>query len=93
MRSANQGSTWQTTNLPFKLGGNMPGRAMGERLAIDPNRDSTLYLGAPSGNGLWRSSDFGVTWSKVTNFPNPGNYVQDPSDSSGYASDNQGVVW
>jgi xyloglucan-specific exo-beta-1,4-glucanase len=93
MRSTNQGSTWQTTNLPFKLGGNMPGRAMGERLAIDPNRDSTLYLGAPSGNGLWRSTDFGVTWSKVTNFPNPGNYVQDPNDSSGYASDNQGVVW
>ena len=25
--------------LPFKLGGNMPGRGMGERLAIDPNKN------------------------------------------------------
>ncbi|MFC9503397.1 cellulose binding domain-containing protein [Streptomyces sp. NPDC057002] len=93
MRSSNRGASWQKTNLPFKLGGNMPGRGMGERLAIDPNRNSVLYLGAPSGKGLWRSTDSGVTWSQVTNFPNVGNYVQDPSDTSGYASDNQGIVW
>ena len=62
----------------------MPGRGMGERLAIDPNRNSILYFGAPSGNGLWRSTDSGVTWAKVTNFPNAGNYVQDPSDTNGY---------
>ncbi|MFF7144443.1 cellulose binding domain-containing protein [Streptomyces nodosus] len=93
LRSSNRGATWQKTDLPFKLGGNMPGRGMGERLAIDPNRDSVLYLGAPSGKGLWRSTDSGVTWSQVTSFTNAGNYAQDPSDTSGYASDNQGVVW
>jgi hypothetical protein len=93
LRSADQGATWQTTKLPFKLGGNMPGRGMGERLAIDPNDDNVLYLGAPSGNGLWRSTDSGVTWSKVTSFPNVGDYVQDPTDTSGLASDNQGVTW
>ncbi|MGI5429779.1 cellulose binding domain-containing protein [Streptomyces sp. CA-179760] len=93
MRSSDRGASWQKTNLPFKLGGNMPGRGMGERLAIDPNRSSVLYLGAPSGKGLWRSTDSGVTWSQVTNFPNVGNYVQDPGDTSGYASDNQGIVW
>ena len=71
----------------------MPGRGPGERLAIDPNRNSTLYLGAPSGNGLWRSTDSGVTWSKVTSFPNPGNYVQDPTDPNGYLTDNQGIYW
>ena len=27
------------------------------------------------------------------NFPNVGNYVQDPTDTSGYACDNQGIVW
>ncbi|HEX8630513.1 MAG TPA: xyloglucanase, partial [Catenuloplanes sp.] len=42
-RSADRGRTWQVTPLPFKIGGNMPGRGMGERLAIDPNRNSTLY--------------------------------------------------
>ncbi|MFE2530590.1 cellulose binding domain-containing protein [Streptomyces sp. NPDC059371] len=93
LRSADRGASWQKTDLPFKLGGNMPGRGMGERLAVDPNRNSVLYLGAPSGKGLWRSTDSGVSWSQVTAFPNPGNYVQDSTDTSGYASDNQGVVW
>lgn len=93
LRSADRGASWQKTDLPFKLGGNMPGRGMGERLAVDPNKDSVLYLGAPSGKGLWRSTDSGVTWSQVTSFPNPGNYAQDPSDTSGYASDNQGITW
>ncbi|MFJ2000372.1 cellulose binding domain-containing protein [Streptomyces chartreusis] len=93
MRSADRGASWQKADLPFKLGGNMPGRGMGERLAVDPNRNSVLYLGAPSGKGLWRSTDSGASWSQVANFPNVGNYVQDPSDTSGYASDNQGIVW
>ncbi|MFF3350105.1 cellulose binding domain-containing protein [Streptomyces sp. NPDC002779] len=93
LRSADRGASWQKANLPFKLGGNMPGRGMGERLAVDPHRNSVLYLGAPSGKGLWRSTDSGASWSQVSNFPNVGNYVQDPSDTSGYASDNQGIVW
>ncbi|WP_075731948.1 cellulose binding domain-containing protein [Streptomyces acidiscabies] len=93
LRSGDRGATWQKTDLPFKLGGNMPGRGMGERLAVDPNRNSVLYLAAPSGKGLWRSTDSGVTWSQVTAFPNAGNYAQDPTDTSGYANDNQGVVW
>ncbi|WP_372494454.1 xyloglucanase [Actinoallomurus purpureus] len=93
LRSTNKGDSWTATALPFKLGGNMPGRGMGERLAVDPNQDGVLYLGAPSGNGLWKSTDYGATWAKVTSFPNPGTYKQDPSDSSGYLSDNQGVVW
>ncbi|WP_329125172.1 cellulose binding domain-containing protein [Streptomyces sp. NBC_01465] len=93
LRSADLGATWQATQLPFKLGGNMPGRGMGERLAVDPNDGRVLYLGTPSGNGLWRSTDAGVTWAKVTAFPNPGTYRADPSDTSGYNNDLQGVVW
>lgn len=93
LRSADQGRTWSATVLPFKLGGNMPGRGMGERLAVDPNRNSVLYFGAPSGKGLWRSVDAGVTWTPVASFPNPGNYAQDPNDPNGYLNDNQGVVW
>lgn len=59
LRSSDRGASWKAANLPFKLGGNMPGRGMGERLAVDPNKNSVLYLGAPSGNGLWRSTDSG----------------------------------
>lgn len=92
-RSADRGANWQKSALPFKLGGNMPGRGMGERLAVDPHDNDVLYLGAPSGHGLWRSTDAGATWAEVTAFPNPGNYVEDPSDTTGYASDNQGIVW
>jgi len=36
----------------FQMGGNMPGRSMGERLAIDPNDNRILYLGTRCGNGL-----------------------------------------
>ncbi|HEX4790024.1 MAG TPA: cellulose binding domain-containing protein [Actinospica sp.] len=93
LRSSDQGGTWTETQLPFKLGGNMPGRGMGERLAVDPNDDNVLYFGAPSGHGLWKSTDSGVTWSQVANFPNVGDYVQDASDTTGYESDNEGVTW
>jgi hypothetical protein len=51
LRSTDRGNTFQVSPLPFKLGGNMPGRGMGERLVVDPNKNSILYLGAPS--GLW----------------------------------------
>jgi hypothetical protein len=91
LRSTDQGTTWQRSNLPFKSGGNMPGRSMGERLAIDPNRDSILYLGTRSGNGLWRSTDFGATWARVASFPAVGTYVQQAGDA--YLGDITGVVW
>ncbi|KAB2349538.1 cellulose binding domain-containing protein [Actinomadura rudentiformis] len=93
LRSADRGKTWQATELPFKLGGNMPGRGMGERLAVDPNDNRVLYLGAPEGNGLWKSTDRGATWSKVSSFTNPGDYAEDPSDPNGYGSHRPGVVW
>ncbi len=54
--------------MPFKFGGNMPGRTMGERLVIDPNDNRILYLGARNGNGLWKSEDYGATWHKVSSF-------------------------
>jgi xyloglucan-specific exo-beta-1,4-glucanase len=93
LRSDDQGNTFQITQMPFKMGSNMPGRGMGERLAIDPNDDAILYYGARSGNGLWKSTNYGVTWNQVTNFPDTGPYSENPGDSSGYQSDPDGVVW
>jgi xyloglucan-specific exo-beta-1,4-glucanase len=86
LRSSDKGETFERTELPFKLGGNMPGRSMGERLAIDPNNNKILYLGTRSGNGLWKSTDYGKTWNQVKNFPSVGN-VKD------YYNDELGVVW
>jgi hypothetical protein len=93
LRSADRGRTWEVAELPFKLGGNMPGRGMGERLAVDPNRNATVYFGAPGGHGLWRSTDAGATWAHVPGLTNPGNYADDPADPHGYNSEKQGVLW
>jgi xyloglucan-specific exo-beta-1,4-glucanase len=68
LRSDNQGRTWQTATLPIQLASNQDGRNMGERLAVDPNDDSILYLASPA-NGLWRSTNSGATWSQVASFP------------------------
>lgn len=94
LRSSDQGRNFQRFNLPFKVGSNMPGRGMGERLAIDPNNPRVLYLGTRSGNGLWRSTDAGQTWSRVTGFTDVGLYHEPssgPTDT--YDNDPIGVVW
>ncbi|KAL2020393.1 hypothetical protein VTK56DRAFT_8436 [Thermocarpiscus australiensis] len=93
IRSSDKGATWASTTLPFKVGGNMPGRGMGERLAVDPHNSKIIYFGARSGNGLWKSTDGGVTFSKVSSFTNPGTYIPDPSDTSGLNSDIIGLTF
>jgi hypothetical protein len=83
--STDKGKTFTTSNLTIKLGGNMPGRSMGERLAIDPHKNSILYFGARNGNGLWKSTNYGTAWTRDTNFTAVGTYAS--------GSDIIGVVW
>ncbi|MBZ3906502.1 RICIN domain-containing protein [Streptomyces griseiscabiei] len=77
LRSTDKGRTFKRTNLPFKLGANEDGRGAGERLVVDPADNSTLLLGTRK-NGLWRSTDYGVTWRQVSSFP-----VKDGAGSGG----------
>ncbi|RZU01775.1 hypothetical protein EV645_7871 [Kribbella rubisoli] len=91
LRSADQGRTFVRTDLPFKLGGNEPGRSMGERLAVDPHDGRILFLGTRN-QGLWRSADRGVTWARVDGFPDTGTpglgigfVFFDPRDGTIYA--------
>jgi photosystem II stability/assembly factor-like uncharacterized protein len=77
LRSTDRGRTFKRTDLPFKLGANEDGRGAGERLAINPADNGTLLLGTRK-NGLWRSTDHGVTWSQVSSFP-----VKDGAGSGG----------
>ena len=72
LRSKDRGESWARTDLPFKNGGNEDGRGMGERLIVDPRDSKTLYFGTRR-NGLWKSGDFGATWSKIAAFPAPEN--------------------
>lgn len=71
----------------------MPGRGMGERLAVDPKNSNIIYFGARSGNGLWRSTNGGASFSRVTSFTNVGNFAPDPNDANGYLNDPQGLAF
>lgn len=73
-RSADRGTSWTITPVPFRMGGNEDGRGLGERLAIDPHRTSTLFFGSRH-DGLWRSTDRGTGWAMVAGFPVPGRGV------------------
>jgi xyloglucan-specific exo-beta-1,4-glucanase len=93
LTSNNQGATWTQTVMPFKIGGNMPGRGMGERLAYDPNNDSIMFFAASDGNGLWKSTNGGINWAKVTAFPNSGNWAPQATDPIDIYNRTPGVVW
>jgi hypothetical protein len=66
--STNRGETWTKVPLSIKIGGNEDGRSTGERLVVDPNKGNILFMGS-STNGLWKSENYGTSWSKVSSFP------------------------
>ena len=68
LRSGDRGHTFARTNVPIKFGGNEDGRGNGERLAVDPQDGRVLLLGTRH-DGLWRSTDRGVSWQRVAAFP------------------------
>jgi xyloglucan-specific exo-beta-1,4-glucanase len=76
--STDQGASWTATELPFPVRSNDPGRAIGERLMVDPNVPSTLFY-ASRAAGLWKSTDSGATWAQVTSFSST---TLSPSDIS-----------
>ncbi|KZL64052.1 fungal cellulose binding domain-containing protein [Colletotrichum incanum] len=91
-RSSDKGESWEVTTLPFKVGGNMPGRGTGERLAVDPKNPEIIYFGARSGNGLWKSTDAGASFSKVSSFEAVGTF-RPGLESDAYNGDLQGLTF
>ncbi|MEO8806271.1 MAG: hypothetical protein ABI433_09320, partial [Burkholderiaceae bacterium] len=63
--SSNQGNTWSFVALPFPVAANNAGRAIGERLMVDPNLPSTMFYASRTA-GLWKSTNSGLNWSQVT---------------------------
>ena len=59
--STNRGDSWTWVTLPFVVHGNHNGRAIGERLRLDPTNPSTMFYGSRMA-GLWKSADAGRTW-------------------------------
>ncbi|MDR0644696.1 MAG: xyloglucanase [Treponema sp.] len=91
--SEDYGDTFTRVDMPFKMGGNMPGRGAGERIAIDPNDNRIVYFGS-FGDGLWRSKDYGLTWEEVTSFPAKGNIYD--ADFAAYQNGFKhffGIMW
>lgn len=82
--SEDYGATWNKYELSFPCGGDTAGRGGGERLVIDPNDSSIIYYGSRSA-GLWKTSNYGKTWSIVPSFETTGNFAQNTADI--------GVMW
>ncbi|MEY3895332.1 MAG: hypothetical protein RLZZ214_851, partial [Verrucomicrobiota bacterium] len=67
-RSTDRGATWTYTTPGFKMGGNGEGRGTGERMAVDPVNGANILVGS-NNLGIWRSTNSGVTWARLPNFP------------------------
>jgi hypothetical protein len=67
LRSDDYGNTFSIVNTTsqFKAHGNGMGRQTGEKLVVDPNNSNILFTGT-RWNGLFKSTDAGVSWSKVS---------------------------
>ena len=68
LKSTDKGNTFTYTDVTakFKTHGNGNGRGNGERLAVDPKNSNILFCGSRA-NGLWKSTDGGVTWNQAWN--------------------------
>ena len=82
--SSDQGKSFTTYPLSFRVGGNEDGRNAGERLQVDPNDGSVLFYGTSNAvysssdpntpvqvsgkDGLWTSKNKGATWTQVSGF-------------------------
>jgi xyloglucan-specific exo-beta-1,4-glucanase len=66
LRSDDYGNSFNTIDVTdiFKANGNGAGRQNGERLMVDPHNSNILLCGTRS-NGLFKSVDAGITWSRV----------------------------
>ena len=84
LRSEDYGDTWEQVDMPFAMGGNMSGRGVGERLAVNPKDNRQVFCGSRT-DGLYVSGDYGKTWEKCSAFPVTGDYFQEKNQI--------GVMW
>ncbi|EJL67211.1 RICIN domain-containing protein [Flavobacterium sp. CF136] len=66
LKSTDKGNTFTSIDVTskFKAHGNGRGRSTGERLTVDPKNSNILFCGTRA-NGLWKSTDAGVTWNQA----------------------------
>jgi hypothetical protein len=66
-KSTDRGKTWIKLKIDLPMGSNEEHRWAGERLAVNPFDSNVIFFGSRY-DGLWKSSDAGATWTKVTSF-------------------------
>jgi len=64
-KSTDRGKTWTKLNIDLGMDSNDKQRWAGERLAVNPSNSKEIFFGSRH-DGLWKSSDAGATWAKVT---------------------------
>ncbi|MDH6303420.1 photosystem II stability/assembly factor-like uncharacterized protein [Parabacteroides sp. PF5-5] len=62
------GRSFTRIDMPFAMGGNENGRGNGERMMVDPANSRIIYLGTRH-DGLWKSTDKGQSWERLSTFP------------------------
>jgi len=83
LKSTDAGASWQITGLNFTVS---QGRYI-SRIIIDPNNSNIIW--AAASNGVYKSSDAGITWTKVITSSNLRDLELKPGNSNiVYASSN-----
>lgn len=64
-KSIDKGKTWQKLNLQLAMGGSEDKRWTGNRLVVSPHNSKLILFGSRQ-DGLWRSTNAGESWEKVS---------------------------
>lgn len=67
-RSEDRGRTWTRLLAANFEGNGREARWIGEPIAVDPHSSNVIYVGTRK-DGLWRSTDDGARWSRVSDVP------------------------
>ena len=84
------GKTFTRVDIPFTMGGNENGRGNGERMMVDPQNGNIIYMGTRL-HGLWRSTDKGQSWARVTSFPDV-TEAFNPADRASWGNRGSGII-
>ena len=80
-RSDDRGSQWKlasgNTGFPMQFDANSQYRQYGPFLAVSPDDDDFVFFGTPN-DGLWRSTDGGKAWKRVSSVPPAKDLRPDP---------------
>ena len=100
-RSDDRGTEWQLASgnagFPMKFDANGQFRHYGPFLAVSPDDENFVFFGTPN-DGLWRSTDGGKAWQRVSSVPpakdlRPDPGIQTPGIAVWFEPGVSGRIW